>query len=310
MPKARSFAGSSRRTASPSLTLVALVVGNVALAFGPLFVRMADVGPVAAAFWRLALAAPVLVVAAVASGWRPGHSRRGVLWAVAIGGLCFAVDLASWHVGIRKTSMTNATLFGNSASLIFPLYGFVVARAWPSRTQGLALVLALVGAMLLMGRSLHIAPEHFAGDLLCVLAGIFYTLYFAVMARARDTMPPVPALAASTLASLGPLLLIALAMGEQVVPQQWGPLIALALVSQVVGQSLMIFALGQASPLIVGIMLLIQPIVGSIIGAIGYGERLDTIDWLGAGLVGLALVLVRRTRSDTAELAPEGVEKA
>ena len=127
-------------------------------------------------------------------------------------------------------------------------------------------MLALVGAALLMGRSFQIAPEHLTGDLLCLLAGILYTFYFAAMAKARDTMAPIPALAVSTLASMLPLLLFALFMREQVMPYHWTPLIALALASQVLGQGMMIFALGQLSPLVVGIGLLIQPVVAAAIG--------------------------------------------
>ena len=43
------------------LLLLALFGGNVALAIGPWFVRLADTGPVAAGFWRLFLALPFLV---------------------------------------------------------------------------------------------------------------------------------------------------------------------------------------------------------------------------------------------------------
>ncbi|THD36379.1 MAG: DMT family transporter [Sphingomonas sp.] len=297
-------------SATSPFAFAALLVANVALAFGPLFVRLADVGPVAAGFWRIALAVPLLVGAAFAGGWRPSGVARGVWVAVAIGGLCFAADLASWHIGILKTSLANATLFGNSATLFFPVYGFVIARAWPSRMQGFALLLALVGAALLMGRSFQIAPEHLAGDLLCLLAGILYTFYFAAMAKARDTMAPVPALAVSTLASALPLLLFALFLREQVIPHHWTPLIALALISQVLGQGLMIYALGQLSPLVVGIGLLIQPVVAAAVGWIGYGEKLDGVDFVGAALVAAALVLVRSARDRPAELAPEGVAEA
>lgn len=296
-------------TTSP-FAFAALLVANVALAFGPLFVRLADVGPVAAGFWRIGLAAPLLVAMAFASGWRPGGVARGVWIAIALGGLCFAADLASWHIGILKTSLANATLFGNSATLFFPVYGFLIARAWPSQMQGVALLLALVGAALLMGRSFQIAPEHLAGDLLCLLAGVLYTFYFAAMAKARDTMAPVPALAASTLASALPLLLFALFLREQVMPHHWTPLVALALISQVLGQGLMIYALGQLSPLVVGIGLLIQPVVAAALGWVGYGEKLDAIDFVGAALVAAALVLVRSARDRPAELAPEGVEEA
>lgn len=303
-------ATSDKSVAAHPLAFAALLLANVLLAFGPVFVRMSDVGPVAAGFWRIALAAPILVAAAFALGARPTALGRGVWLALAVGGLCFAGDLAAWHLGILRTQLANATLFGNSATLFFPVYGFLIARRWPSRIQAFALLLALLGAGLLMGRSLQVAPKHFAGDLLCLLAGILYTVYFATMAKARDTMAPIPALALSTLASLLPLLIFANVLGERIMPHDWTPLILLALASQVLGQGLMIFALGQMSPMVIGIALLTQPVMAAAIGWVWYGERLDGVDMIGAVAVAVALVLVRRERTDPAELAPEGVEDA
>jgi len=262
-------------------------------------VRLADVGPVAAGFWRITLALPFLAGLALATGARPVRIAP-MLWAmIAIGGVAFAADLASWHLGIVRTTMANATLFGNSAILIYPLYGFLAARAWPSRGQGVALLLAAIGAGLLMGRSYQLDARNLAGDLLCILAGILYTVYLVLMARVRDTMRPLPALALASAATALPLLLFAWGLHERVLPQQWTPLIGLALVSQVLGQGCMIFALGQLSPLVVGIALLIQPVVAGAVGWIAYGERLQGADWVGVALVAVALVLVRR-----AELAP------
>lgn len=273
---------------------LALVVANVALAFGPWFVRLADTGPVAAGFWRIALGAPFLAALAWGAGARPTRLAPGLWWALAIGGVSFAADLASWHLGILRTTLANATLFGNTATLIFPLYGFLVARAWPNRAQGLALALAAAGAALLMGRSYQLDPRHLVGDLLCVAAGVLYTVYFIAMARARETMAPLSSLTLSTLASVLPLAVFAEAMGERVWPQHWGPLLGLALMSQVVGQGCMVYALGRLSPLVVGIALLIQPVVAATIGWFAYRERLAGPDLLGAALVAAALVLVRR----------------
>ena len=281
------------------LPIAALIAGNVALAFGPWFVRMADVGPVAAAFWRMALAAPLLVALAYMGGQRPPFSSARTLWPILLfSGVAFAIDLGTWHLGILRTTLANATLFGNSATLMFPIWGFLVARAWPTRMQGAALLLAAMGAMLLLGRSYELSPKHLFGDLLCLVAGIFYTVYLVLMVRTRETMAPLPALAVSSLTSIVPLLLFALALGEAIVPQNWGILIGLALVSQVIGQGLMIYALGHLSPLVVGIALLTQPIVAASVGWIAYGERLGWPDLVGAAMVAAALVLVR--------LAPDG----
>lgn len=301
-PARKTVAPNSADVAAPArpdpAAIAALIVANAALAFGPWFVRLADVGPVAAAFWRISLAAPLLLGAALASGWRPSGKDGGLpraLWGmIALGGLCFAADLGSWHLGILRTTLANATLFGNSATLIFPLYGFLIARAWPTRTQGLALILAAAGGALLIGRSYQLDPRHLIGDLLCLLAGILYTGYFIVMARVRETTPPLPALVLSTLASVVPLLAFALLLGETIVPTDWTPLVGLALVSQVIGQGLMVFVLGRLSPLIVGLALLTQPVIAATVGWVVYGERLGLADLVGAMLVAVALVLVSR----------------
>jgi len=292
-------------TASTGLAFTALIVANITLAFGPWFVRLADVGPVAAGFWRITLAIPFLAALAVASGARPVRMGRGSWVLLAAGGIAFAADLASWHLGIVRTTMTNATLFGNAATLMYPIYGFFAARAWPTRMQGIALGIAAVGAALLMGRSYQVDPRNFAGDLLCIAAGILYTVYFIVMARVRATMQPLPALALASCATALPLLAFAVMLHEPVMPHHWTPLIGLALVSQVLGQGCMIFALGRLSPLIVGIALLIQPIVAGAVGWIEYGERLAGPDWVGVALVALALVLVRRAEVAPARMAAQ-----
>jgi drug/metabolite transporter (DMT)-like permease len=296
----------SPKSAPPASAFVAVIAGNVALAFGPWFVRMADVGPIASAFWRLTLAAPLLVIAMVAMKQTP-KKLSGLLWiTLLLAGLLFAADLASWHLGILKTKLANATLFGNATSLMFPIYGFLIARAWPNRWQVIALLLAAVGAGLMFGQSYELSPQNLVGDLLCALAGLFYTFYFIAMMRARDTMSPLPALTLSTLAGILPLAIAVPLFGESFLPHQWGPLIALALISQVLGQGLMIYALGHLEPIVVGIALLSQPLVAGAVGWFAYGEALGPVDLAGAAMVAVALVLVRQGPRAPAQLAPPG----
>lgn len=273
--------------------LTALLIGNLCLAFGPVFVRMADTGPVASAFWRIALAIVPLFVIARLLGEPAKTLPKPMAVLFAFSGLLFAADLAAWHLGIFETKLANANLLGNSTSFLLPLYTFVVARVWPTRMQGTALALAALGALLLMGRSYELSPQNLIGDLLCLLAGAFYTGYLVLMARARDSTPQWAVLAWSTLMSALPLLIIAWAMGERLWPSDWTPLFALAFFSQILGQGLIIYAIGRVAPILFGITLLIQPIIAATYGWAMYGERLAGLDWVGAGMIGIALILVR-----------------
>lgn len=293
------------QTVTPSAALAgrfafaALIAANLFLALGPWMVRLADVGPVSAGFWRLALAIPLLLFLA----WRTERGRlipeRGLLLLIVLSGFFFALDLAAWHYGILRTKLANATLFGNSSSFLFALYGFVLMRSLPRGVQGAAFGLAVIGTALLLGNSYELSPEHFTGDLFAILAGFFYFLYLVVIDRARRRMAPLPVLALATAAGALPMLVFALALGETIVPGDWTPLLLLSLGSQVIGQGLLVYAMGHLSPVVVSVALLTQPAVTALIGWYAYGEKLSTTDIFGALLICVALVLIRLPARDT-----------
>jgi drug/metabolite transporter (DMT)-like permease len=286
------------RPAPPTVWhFLALMGGNVALAFGPTLVRWADSGPVSAGFWRLSLALPVIVVLARISR-QPlvRHFSRGTWLAVAGAGVLFALDLASWHVGIGATRLGNATLFGNSGAVILLVWGLVVLRRRPSRAEAAAILAALTGSAILFGRSLDVSWATLVGDLLCLLAGLFYAGYILLLQGARRRIGGWSLLAWSILAGAPVLLAIALLRGEPVWPNDWTPLVTLALSSQIVGQGLLVFALGHFRPLIIGLVLLTQPLVSIAAGWWWFDETLGGWDAAGMALVAAALVIARADR--------------
>jgi drug/metabolite transporter (DMT)-like permease len=279
------------------LALPALLVANVALACGPWLVRLAKldggVGPIGSGFWRLTIALPFLLLAARReSGPRPANPR-GLIAVALLSGLFFAADLAMWHVGILHTRLANATLLGNITAILFPLYGFIAMRALPTRKQGVALVLAGAGAALLLGRSYELSSRNLLGDLACVAAGVCYTCYLIAADRARTALGPITTLAWSVVAGSPILLVVALLLGDPVWPRDWTALILMAIGSQIIGQGLIMWAVTRAPPMIVGLMLLTQPVVAAAIGWIVYHEALTLFDCVGGLAIALAVLLVR-----------------
>jgi drug/metabolite transporter (DMT)-like permease len=283
-----------RHAAHPHrLAFPALLLGNVVLAFGPWLVRVADVGPVAVGFWRLFLALPFLWLVARFAKQEVHWPRRSLVLIVAAGAFFYALDLAAWNAGIRMTKLGNSTLFGNSGSFVFAIYGLILAHRAPSIKQGAALLLALAGAALLMSGSYELSPKNFAGDLLTLVAGLFYGGYLIFVERARASLKPLPLLFLSTTFSMPLLLLISVMLGERLWPHDWTPLLIFALSSQVLGQGLLVYAIGTLSPLVVGLGLLTQPAVAAAIGWLVYRETLSPADFIGAVAIAAALVLVR-----------------
>jgi drug/metabolite transporter (DMT)-like permease len=276
----------------------AVLAGSTALAFGPWLVRLSEVGPVAAGFWRLAIALPFLFVIAWRTG-QPIHWPRHRLALLAAGaGFFFAADLAAWHVGIGMTKLGNATLFGNVSSFAFAAWGLWLARRWPTPVQGLALGLAATGAGLLMGSSAELSLRHVQGDLLALGAGLLYTGYLIAVQKARGALKPLPLLFLSSAFGAAMLLPFSLLLGEQVIPANWTYVVLLAIGSQVIGQGLLVYGIAYVPPLIVGLVLLTQPAISGLVGWLVYGETLSPLDWIGAAAIGAALVLVRLPQRD------------
>lgn len=276
-----------------ALHWAALIVGNVALAVGPWSVRLADSGPVAAGFWRLILALPVIWLIA----WRAGQPVFGVprrtAFLVTLGALAFAIDLASWHIGIEHTRLGNATLFGNAGSIVLLFWGLAVARSMPARAEWIAIVLALGGSAILLGRSADISATTLVGDLFCIAAGLFYAVYLLCLQDARRALGSWGLLARVCLIGAPVLLAIAVVKGEPVWPHDWTPLVVLALLSQVIGQGLLVFALRAFPPMVIGLALLMQPAVGVACGFFAFGEVLGPLDMVGMAMVGTALAVAR-----------------
>ncbi|MGQ5701167.1 DMT family transporter [Sandaracinobacteroides sp. A072] len=277
--------------------LAALVLGSALLAFGPMLVRLSDSGPVASAFWRMALAAPVLVLAAVILNRRESAPLRAgqlPLGLAFIAGAFFAADLTAWHSGIMRTTSANATLFANTTAFMLAGWAILSGHERPGGARLAALALAAAGALLLFGTSASVSPQNLAGDLLSLLAAAFYTGYLMAVMRLRGRFSTLTVLAMSTLSSALLLLPAALIEPAPFFPRDWRPVIGLALSSQLVGQGLMVFASGRLPAFIVGLGLLVQPLVSAAAGWIVFNERLGPLEMLGAALVAIALVLVRR----------------
>jgi drug/metabolite transporter (DMT)-like permease len=288
------------------LPLAALLVGNAALALGPYFVRLADSGPIAAGFWRITLALPLLFLFARGEPAPAAPAGGKLLLAIALGGVFFALDLSSWHVGIGYTRLGNAALFGNSGSLILMLWGFVAWARWPRAREWLGIVAALAGAAILMGRSFEVSAQTLVGDLFCLLAGLLYAGYLLILQDARRMVPSWRLLSWSSAAGVPVLLIAALLHGEPVIPHDWWPLVALAFLSQIVGQGCLVYALRHFSPLAIGLALLTQPAIAAFAGWLAFGETLGPIDVVGMLLLAAALVIARVAGEST---APEAADR-
>jgi len=290
---------SSTPTSVPGATtaFLCLLAGGGAIGFAPILVRMAENGPVASAFWRMALAAPLLWIWC----WQQRRADPGVRVPASVllyCGLFFAGDLALWHWSILSTSVANASLLVNLAPVFVTILGWLLWRWTVSRTFLAALFIAILGICVLMGPNLKAGGAGLAGDGLAVLAGIFYAGYLLAIKIARDAgMATLPLMAWSTTITALILLPVALWSPQPFLPQTltgWGVLVALALVTQILGQGLIAYALAHLPAALSSLSLLIQPVMAVIFAWMIFGESLGPAQFAGGAIVLTGIWLARR----------------
>src|SRR5437764_1387300 len=83
--------------------LTALVIGGILLGCSPILVRVSELGPLATAFWRLALALLPLTLffARRGAGGGPLPLTSSQHLTAALPGVFLAGDLAAWHTSLH-----------------------------------------------------------------------------------------------------------------------------------------------------------------------------------------------------------------
>lgn len=284
---------------SRSSAYLVLAVGIVSLGFSGIFVRWANAPGLVTAFYRMAVGTVALAWPFYRRVRRAGGLPRQGLWFAVVGGLFFAADLALWTTGVMLSGATNPTLLANTAPLWVGLGAVVLFRERLSAAFWAGLLVALAGAIVILGLDSLRAVSLGLGTLLGLLAGLFYGGYYLLTQRGRETLDPLtyfwPAAVSSTVA----LLVLSLVLRQPLVgypAPTYLNFLALGLVTQVVGYLALNDVLGQLPASIVSPTMLGQPVVTAILAWWLLGETFSVWQILGAAAVLAGVTVVHRSR--------------
>ena len=275
--------------------LPALLFGATFIALSPIFVRLSDVGPTASAFWRVALAAPLLWPLLLLSR----QTGTSISWRLlAAAGFAFAGDLAFWHWAIQFTSVANSTLLANLAAPFVTLAVWMFWGERPSGTFAVGLGAALVGVVMLVYTSLAFSPTALLGDAFGVVTALFYAAYILAVKGLRDRgAATLYVMAVTTTLTAVFLLPVALASGEAMLPGSatgWLVLAGLAWISHCAGQGLIAYSLAHLPAAFSSVALLLQPVMAAIFAWLILSEPLVALQVAGGLVVLAGIYLARR----------------
>ncbi|OWV72108.1 hypothetical protein ATY77_11280 [Rhizobium sp. R634] len=295
-----SQAASTLSEASPSnrFPLAMLLLGGAAIGGSPIFVRLSEVGPMATAFWRVALALiPIFIVSLMKKNAGPKPQSFSDYGMLILPGVVLSLDLAAWHLSITMTSVANATLLANLAPVFVTVIAFLFFKARISRVFVLGLVTALAGVVILKGGPAALGNGDLHGDGLAMIAAFFYACYILALGRLRSRFDTMRIMLWSTASAAVCILPVAFFFEGNMVPVTiygWSMVFGLAFISHAGGQVAITYALAYLPPAFSSLTLLLQPVVAAILAWALLGEAIGTMQAVGGAVV-LAGIMVART---------------
>ena len=274
------------------------------MGLSPLCVRFAadaSVGPYASAFWRVFLALPFLAI------WAKIEERGGpvrptfktpMLWA----GVLFAGDLFFWLLSILKTSVANATFLSTTAPVWVMLVSAIFLKEKISRAAFAGLLLCLIGGSTLIGDTLSFNPQHWMGDLFGLITAFFFGMYFFGIKGARNFAGAGRTTFAASAVCAACLLLVTLVTGDTLLPTSLNgalALLAMAVISQAMGQGMLSVALGQLPTFFSALVIFLEAVAAAGLAWLILDETLSLLQILGGGLILWGIFIARPKHDPT-----------
>lgn len=289
----------SQANPNPQRAYLALGFGILAIGLSPIFIRWANAPGVVSMFYRTGIAALALAWPFAQRVRKAGRLPRAGIWMAVLGGLFFAADLAAWSSGVMLSGATNPTLLANTAPVWVGLGAMLFFKEELNWKFWAGLLLALAGAILILGLDGAKAANAGLGSLLGLAAAIFYGGYFLFTQKGRESLDALSYFWIAALTTTIILFFASLGLGHSIIDYpltSYINFLFMGLLVQVVGWMAITYAQGYLPASIVAPTLLIQPAIAGIAAVPLLGEALAPLQVLG-GLAVLAGVLsVHRSR--------------
>ena len=275
-----------------------LIIGAIAIAFSPIFVRFSDVDPIMTAFYRIFISLPFFLFFSsfniIEKVKFPEFKNSYVIFLVS--GIFFALDLICWHWSIKLTTVSKATFLSNLAPIVVIIFSLIFLKERFSKFFYLAALLSMVGMLILLGESFKFNKSQFIGDLLGVLTAIWYGSYIVTISELRKKYNSTSIMFLSGIVTAIILLIVSILFEQSLIPQSLSTItiiFLLGFICQFMGQSFITYSLAYLSASLSSLCLLIQPIAATVLAYFFFQEKLTTIQFFGSALILIGIYIAR-----------------
>lgn len=269
------------------------------LATGGIFVKLSPLPPINTGFYRVLFSIPMLMPFLKKSELQTLNRKQ--IATIVLAGAFLAGDLTLWNSSFSYTSVANANLLVNLTPFtVIPVSYFLFKEKMTPKFLFGCLV-TLIGVLVLMANKVSMSPDRLLGDSLSLGSSVFYAMFMITVYKLRDSVTSTIIMFISAFGTLLVLATVIFFTEGFYVPQNFGelwPLLALALVSQILGQGLLAYCLGKVNACLSSLITLSQPVVAALYAWVIFNENLN-LQTVIAILITLTGVYLAKTQTST-----------
>lgn len=283
-------------TASPHRPLLCLLTGSTCISFAPIFIKLADVSPDSAAFYRMLFAALSLLLLARLKGIRQGMAPK-TLWLLFWGGFFLSLDFMCWHRSIHYVGPGLATLIANFQVFFTAIFSSLLFREKISRKFIGAVIMAFVGLFFITGTDVSSLDEGYRlGILFGIGTAACYSAYILLLKSAMNhqEVSGVSAMFVVALTCTALFAVITPATASSfVIPDavSFWALVGAGVLCTTIGWSFISTAIKKTTATMTSLVLLMQPALAFVWDVLFFSRPTQARDVIGVLLILSAIYL-------------------
>ena len=281
--------------AQSGLTLSAVAVGVLAVSAAAIFIRLADAPALAVAIWRNALGA--LVLLPVVLYRRDTFPQGRVLRIGVASGVALGAHFGFWISSLDYTSVAASVVLVCTQPVFVAILAYLVFGERTSSLSFFGILVALAGTVVIASDG-SVGSATFFGNALAVIGAVAVAVYVLIGRSLRTTGVGVLPYSIVVYASAATTLVPAALYGG--VPlwgysgETWFWLWAVTLGPQILGHTVLNWALRYVEASLISGTILAEPVVSALLAWLILSERPGLATLLGGAVVLAGLFLLLR----------------
>jgi len=258
-----------------------LSFGAMLIGFAPIFVKLSSLSSTAITFYRMFLAIPFLFMLNYKLNKKllfNVKNKKTIIYA-AFAALAFTVDLTLWHFSMDITSISNATIIVNSAPIFVAILSFIFFKERLSKEFLISFLITYIGIVGLIYYSNNYINGKVLGDILCLVAALFYGIYLLVISKLGNENSLNIIFYTTLFCCIFSIIPMLIEDGNMIPVSsfEWINLLLMAVLCQFGGQYFITHGIGKISASDGSIGLLMQPLTATVLAAFLFAEILNLV---------------------------------